>query len=354
MVISPEKDKFIINKDKTLNAALSLLNKNIFKCLIVLDNKKKLVGTLTDGDIRRLLLNGANFDDKVLKFVNKKPFILKYKKKQRFEISNKHKNQYEIIPVVDNHNILKNIITSSDSHSFKNFFVKKSIKVRNIQTVIMAGGLGKRLLPQTNVIPKPLLPINGKSMIEHVIDTFASYNLENFYISINYKGNLIRTYLNELKKKCKIKFIQEKIPMGTVGSLNLIKNKIKKSFFLINCDSFTICNYISLFHFHEENNFLLTVVVSKKKQQIPYGVCKINQKGQLLNLNEKPETTFLANTGLYVVNPKILSLIPKGKSFDMNELIEKLIKMKKKVGVFPIQESEWQDLSSLSLESSLI
>ena len=139
-----------------------------------------------------------------------------------------------------------------------------------------------------------------------------------------------------------------------MGSLNLLKNKIKKSFFLINCDSFTICNYISLFHFHEENNFLLTVVVSKKKQQIPYGVCKINQKGQLLNLNEKPETTFLANTGLYVINPKILSLIPKGKPFDMNELIEKLIKMKKKVGVFPIQESEWQDLSSLSLESSLI
>ena len=210
MIISSEKDKFIINKDKTLNTALSLLNKNIFKCLIVLDNRNKLVGTLTDGDIRRLLLNGANFDDKVLKFVNKKPFTLRYKKKQKFEISNKHKNQYEIIPVVDNKNILKNIITSSDSHGFKNFFVKKSIKVKNIQTVIMAGGLGKRLLPHTNVIPKPLLPINGKSMIEHVIDTFASYNLENFYITINYKGNLIRTYLNELKKNVRLNLFRRK------------------------------------------------------------------------------------------------------------------------------------------------
>ena len=122
MIISSEKDKFIINKDKTLNTALSSLNKNIFKCLIVLDNRNKLVGTLTDGDIRRLLLNGANFDDKVLKFVNKKPFTLRYKKKQKFEISNKHKNQYEIIPVVDNKNILKNIITSSDSHGFKKLF----------------------------------------------------------------------------------------------------------------------------------------------------------------------------------------------------------------------------------------
>ena len=208
------------------------------------------------------------------------------------------------------------------------------------------------MLPQTNVIPKPLLPINGKSMIEHVIDTFASYNLENFCISINYKSNLIRTYLNDLKKKYKINFIQEKIPMGTVGSLSLIKNKIKKSFFLINCDSLTICNYTSLFHFHEENNFLLTVVVSKKKNQIPYGVCKINRGGQLLNLDEKPERSFLANTCLYVINPKILSLIPKGKAFNMNELIDKLIKMKKKVGVFPIQENEWQDLSKLSLETN--
>ncbi len=346
MIISDDKNYQFIDKNNTLNKALYFLNKNKNKCLIVLDNKMKLIGTLTDGDVRRAILNGAEFDDRIFKFVNKKPYYLKYKKKKNFQISRIAKRDYKIIPVIDNSRVLKDVITPEDNKIFKKYFNKKGIQLKNISTVIMAGGLGKRLLPHTSVIPKPLLPIRGKSMIENVISTFKSYNLNKFYITINYKSELLKSYFSNFDKKYNIKLVQEKFSMGTAGSLRLIKDKLKNSFFVINCDSLIFCDFISLYQYHEDNKFALTVVVSKKKNQIPYGVCKTNKKGQLLNIDEKPKVDFLANTGFYVIHPKVLNLISKSKPLDMNELIEKLFKKKLKVGVFPINENEWQDLSN--------
>ena len=343
MIISEDKNYRFIEKNSTLNKALSYLNKNINKCLIVLDSKKRLIGTLTDGDIRRAILNGAEFDDKIYRFVNKKPYYLRHNKKKNFQIV---KNDYKIIPVIDEKRVLRSLITPEDNKVFKKYFDRASINSKQISTVIMAGGQGKRLLPHTSVIPKPLLPIRGKSMIENVIDAFKSYNLNNFYITINYKSDLLKSFFLNLNKNFNIKLIQEKFSMGTAGSLQLIKKKLKNSFFVVNCDSLIFCDFISLYEFHEENKFALTVVVSKKKNQIPYGVCTANKKGQLINIDEKPKMDFLANTGLYVVNPKILNLIPKNKALDMNELIEKLFKKKLNVGVFPINENEWQDLSN--------
>ena len=176
MIVSEDKNYQFIEKNNTLNKALFYLNKNKNKCLIVLDNKMKLFGTLTDGDVRRAILNGAEFDDKIFKFVNRKPYYLKYKKKKNFQISKIVKRDYKIIPIIDNKRVLRDLITPEDNKIFKKYFTKKSTQLKNISTVIMAGGLGKRLLPHTSVIPKPLLPIRGKSMIENVISTFKSYN----------------------------------------------------------------------------------------------------------------------------------------------------------------------------------
>ena len=176
-------------------------------------------------------MNGAEFDDKIFKFVNRKPYYLKYKKRKNFQISKIVKRDYKIIPIIDNKRVLRDLITPEDNKIFKNILRKKVLQLKNISTVIMAGGLGKRLLPHTSVIPKPLLPIRGKSMIENVISTFKSYNLNKFYITINYKSELLKSYFSNFDKKYNIKLIQEKFSMGTAGSLRLIKNKLKKQFF---------------------------------------------------------------------------------------------------------------------------
>ena len=163
----------LINFKSTLSRALTYLNKNPNKCLVVIDNKNRLIGTLTDGDIRRAILNGAEFDDKIIKFVNKKPFYLKYKEKAKIKITKKIKNDYKIVPVIDNSRVVKNLIASNHNAEFKGHFNTQSIKPVNIPTVIMAGGLGKRLLPHTSVIPKPLLPI--KDRIHHQVNSLDNY-----------------------------------------------------------------------------------------------------------------------------------------------------------------------------------
>ena len=209
----------------------------------------------------------------------------------------------------------------------------------------MAGGKGKRLMPHTNTIPKPLMPINNKSMIEHVIDRFKFFGSRLFFITINYKKRIVKSIFSLTDKKTKTKLIIEKLPLGTAGSLSLMKKYLKKTFFVINCDAIISCNYSSLYEFHKKNKSILTLVVSKKNNTIPYGLCKINLKGNLISIKEKPSFDFLANTGLYVMEPSAIRNIKKNCSLDMNQLIEQLLK-KKKIGVFPINADEWSDLGN--------
>ena len=214
---------------------------------------------------------------------------------------------------------------------------------KNLEVVIMAGGLGTRLRPYTNILPKPLIPFNKKTIIENIIDYFLKYDLKNFYISINYKNYLISSFFKELKPSYKIKFLYEKKPLGTAGVLQKLKNKKEKIFVVSNCDSLIDINLKDLIDFHKKNNFDLTIVSSSEIYKIPYGVCKI-VNNRLSNIIEKPQSDFLANTGFYVVNSKIFSLIKKNQSLSFVELIKISLRKKKKIGVFPISSSNWKDL----------
>jgi dTDP-glucose pyrophosphorylase len=347
-MIDKKFNSYLIGEESNIQKALNKLNKNQDKCLIVLSVKGKLLGTLTDGDIRRSLINGINFSQSIKKIYYKRPFYIKKKTGKNIE-KNIPKNifkNYRVIPVVNKNKLLieifsRNLIKSKNNYKSKNKFFGKEVPV-----VIMAGGEGKRLLPHTAVIPKPLIPFNGKSMIEHIIERFKYYFFNSFIISLNYKSKLMEAYFSSEKKGTNIKFIHEKKPLGTAGALKKINRKKIKDFFVINCDSLIRCDYISLLTYHLENQYDMTIVVTKKTETLNYGTCKINKKGKLLKITEKPLTTFLANTGFYVLNSKILSLIKKNENIDMNELIERSIKRKFKIGVFPIHESEWQDLGT--------
>ena len=208
----------------------------------------------------------------------------------------------------------------------------------------MGAGMGTRMEPFTNVLPKPLIPINDKTVIEKIIESFVGVGINDFLISINFKGKILKAFFEELDPSYSIDFIEEKTPLGTGGSLHKLKGKMKSTFMVTNCDVIIEVDHQDLIDFHKKNKFDLTLVASTKEIVIPYGACELNKEGNLEKILEKPKLDYLINTGLYVIEPSVLELIPRNKSFDMTDLIESLKIKGKDIGVFPIDDNAWVDI----------
>jgi dTDP-glucose pyrophosphorylase len=335
--------KYLINENSKLIDAVNSLEKVLDKCLIVTNIKNQLKGTITDGDIRRAVLKGISFNSDIKKVYKKKPikiYIDEFKKNNNYN----HlfiQDNYRVIPILNKKDKVVDLLKGVN-----NFNVKKNIysnKFKNIEVVIMSGGEGKRLLPYTTVIPKPLVPVNERPIIEHIIDRFKNIGVNNFYLTVNYKMNLIKAYFSQKKNKIKINFISEKHPLGSAGSLAFLKKKVRKNFFLTNCDSIITSNYQSIYKFHEEKKLDLTIVCSKKIHHVPYGTCLINNKSMLVSIKEKPTYNFLINTGFYVVNPRILKFIKKNEYLGMDVFINLLLKKELRIGVYQLDENSWLD-----------
>lgn len=337
-----------IKENSSIQSSLFKLDRSKEKCLIVTNFKQRLLGTLTDGDVRRALINGINFSQSIKNIYNKRPFYIKKENKKNTtkEVPINIFKNYKIIPIVNKKKQLVDVISKNLNKTGKDFKFKTKIFDKEIPVVIMAGGEGTRLLPHTAIIPKPLIPYNGKPMIEHIIERFKNYFFNSFILTLNYKSKLMKAYFSSENLKTKIKFIHEKKPLGTAGSLKKLNIKKNTNFFVVNCDSIIRCDYNSLVNYHLENKYDLTVVVTKKTEIFNYGSCEVNKKGNLIKIQEKPKTTFLANTGFYLISSSVIKLIKKNESLGMNTLIERCIKKKYKIGVFPIQDSEWQDLGN--------
>ena len=329
----------------TLNVkdALKQLNKVGAKCLVVVNKENKLLGTLSDGDVRRAILKGKYPKNKISEFYQKNSIFLK---KENYSISQAKdifmKKRIDIIPVVEKSKKVVDVLT------FENIFKKNKINNYSqnfsFAVVIMAGGRGTRLEPFTNVLPKPLVPINEKPVIEHIIERFVANKVSHFFITLNYKSKILRAFFQEIKPKFKLSFIDEREPLGTAGGLSLLEGKINKPFLVTNCDTIVNINFNHLMNFHISSKNDLTLVASSKEYIIPYGTCKITKKGYLEKIIEKPKFDFFANIGLYVINPKLVKLIPKNKSYDMTEFIQLLKKKKKQIGVYPIDDESWIDV----------
>jgi len=367
---------YLISENSTIKNAINLLNKNKDKCLIVVDKKNTLKGTITDGDIRRALVQGKILNNNIKKVYKKNPekiYLNKYLENDKSDAFFKKIKEHKVLPIVNKKKKIVNILNWT---SFSN---NKKYNSKNIKVVIMSGGEGRRLFPYTVVVPKPLVPVNEKAIIDHIIEKFENIGINNFYLTVNYKMNLLKAYFSQQKtiidhiiekfeniginnfyltvnykmnllkayfsqqKKIKIKFINEKKPLGTAGSLSFFQKKIKESFFVTNCDSLIIYDYNSIYKYHNDKQLDLTIVAAKKIHYIPYGVCILSDKGLLNSINEKPKYDFLINTGFYIVNPRILKFIKKNKHLNMDDFINILLKKKMRVGVYSINENSWLD-----------
>ena len=333
----------LISSNISISQSMKKLSETGKRCLVVVDVRKKLLGTLTDGDLRRNILSGYELSDSIKKIYNKKPI---YFLEKNFSIENAKKifisKKINLIPVINSRRKVINCLTWDDVFK-KNS--KKKITMPSLSTVIMAGGKGIRMKPFTDVLPKPLVPINDKPIIEHIIENFLNFNQNKFFLTISQKSKILKYYFKDKNiKKYKINFVTEKKPLGTVGGLKLLESKLTNNFFLANCDILVDANYQDIFELHNSRNNDITIVASIKEFNIPYGVCEIGKKGLLKNIKEKPSLQYLVNTGLYLINKKTIKLIPKNKYFDFTDLVNTLLKKKKKIGVFPIADQNWIDV----------
>lgn len=331
-----------INPEVTIRQAMKRLSQTGEKCLVVVDKKFKLLGTLTDGDIRKAILKGININISINNIYQSKPTVLIKNKFTLYEAKKiLTENKFDLIPVVNDKGKLSDILFWKSI--FKNGKNRQRKKM-DIPVIIMAGGKGTRLEPFTKVLPKALVPVNDKPIIEHIIEQFTEVGCTNFYFTINYKGKILKAYFEELQPDFQLKFIEEKEPMGTAGSLSFLDEQFNQPFFVTNCDIIINADYASIYEFHKNSSFDVTLVASAKEYIIPYGTCELNGEGHLSHINEKPQYEFLINTGLYILNPDVLKLIPENKFYHITHLIEDARNQGKKIGVFPIDDNDWIDV----------
>jgi dTDP-glucose pyrophosphorylase len=332
----------VISPDSTVKQALKGINQTGEKCLVVVNENKVLLGTLSDGDLRKAILKGVSINDLIKGIYHRKPTYLVENEYNLDEVKKLFiDNKFDIIPVVDEKRKLVDAIMWE--RVFDNT-KEKRVKDLDASVVIMAGGKGTRLEPFTKVLPKPLVPIHEKPIIEHIIELFTHVGVQKFIITINYKARIMKAYFEELNPDFEVDFVEEQEPLGTAGSLKFLDKKLDKPFLVTNCDTIIKTDYPNLYNFHKKNNYDITLVASMKNYTIPYGTCELNGAGHLKIINEKPEYDFLVNTGLYVLNPDVLQLIPSNQLYHITHLIEDAQKNGKRIGVYPIDDDAWIDV----------
>tara|TARA_B100001057_G_C22868269_1_gene957556 strand:+ start:2067 stop:3119 length:1053 start_codon:yes stop_codon:yes gene_type:complete len=330
-------EKIKIRLDATIKEALKIISDGAIQIAIVVDKNGKLLGTLTDGDIRRGFLKGLNINSSVRSIIFKKPIIAKKNdtKEKLLKIA-LSKKIYQI-PLVDNNNKVIGVRVLNELIKSKN----KSNKV-----VIMAGGMGVRLRPLTKNIPKPMLKVGNKPILKIIVEKFRDSGYENFVICVNYKSKIIKNYFGDGHKfGVKIEYIQEKIRMGTAGALSLFKKKPKEPFFVINGDLLTNLDFEKMLDFHYEHNSKATMCLSEYNIESPYGEVKLERENITL-IDEKPIHKFFVNAGIYILDPICLNLIPK-KFYNMPSLFNKIIAKKYKTISFPLGEY-WLDIGTFN------
>lgn len=334
------KERFFVTPEISIRDALRAIDENAHKTVIVINNKKYLQGIVSDGDVRRWILQNGSLEAQITQIMNKNPLILGlgYSKKQARKIM--QEQMIEILPVIDDNKLVIDVCCSSDL--FENYERQKENV--NSPVVIMAGGKGTRLDPFTRILPKPLIPIGEKPIIEHIIDRFLAYGCKEFYTTVNYKANMLRAYFNDLERSYNISFIEENKPLGTCGSLHLLDDMLKTTFFVSNCDIIIEANYYDILQLHKNAGNLITIVASLKNYVVPYGVIQLNEREKLKEILEKPEMTWLVNTGLYILEPQVLKDIPKDEHFHITDLISMYLSKNKPVGVYPVSEKSWMDM----------
>jgi dTDP-glucose pyrophosphorylase len=324
----------LLDLNSTISQVVESLNKSGFQIVIIQDNNEKFIGTITDGDIRRAILNGSKIENSITSIVNRSALTVNQKVTREQVLLMMQEKRVHQIPIVDTSGNVQGL------HLWDR--LSQPNKVEN-QMVIMAGGKGSRLKPLTDKTPKPMIEVNNQPMLEHIILRAKLQGFNNFVITINYLAEQIKTYFEDGKKfGVNISYIQENQPLGTAGSLKNLEKASQFPFVVSNGDVLTEINFVDLLNFHNAYNYDLTIAVKTYEWTNPFGVIK-TEGMKVIDYVEKPINSSIINAGIYCVTPKILEFMEENKYLDMSDFIQKCLDSGLSVGAFALYE-KWQDI----------
>lgn len=326
-----------LKQNATIKEALGIIDSGAMQIALVVDDNDKLLGTLTDGDIRRGILRGLDLDSSIETIVFKEPAIAKISSTKEEILKIALSKKLHQIPIVDDNGIVLDLKEIEE-------LVEPKIKTNRV--ILMVGGLGTRLRPLTQDTPKPMLKVGNKPILQTIVEKFAEYGFVNITMCVNFNASIIRDYFSDGREfGVNIDYVLEQKRMGTAGALSLLKEHPSEPFFVMNGDLLTNVNFEHIFNYHVLNKATATMCVREYDYEVPYGVVKMNDN-KIIEIAEKPVQKFFVSAGIYMLSPEILDLIPKNEFYDMPALFEKLIKLSKNVISFPIREY-WLDIGRM-------
>ena len=342
MIVYPERVRIrIVDSHKTIIQTMKMMDDCRVKSLLTF-NQNSFIGLITNGDLQRAIIAGMPFDTEI-------GSLVAISEKRYAHISDDEESikawmlevRAEMMPVLDTDGKLIKVVFWDDLFGSVREDNRNKI---DIPVVIMAGGKGTRLKPLTNVLPKPLIPIGEKTILEEILDRFEAVGCRKFFMSVNYKSEMMRFYVAQLEHHYGIEFFEESKPLGTIGSVALLKGKIDTPFFVSNCDIIIDQDFRDVYDYHIANRNDLTIVSAIKSFKIPYGVVETGKDGLMTGLQEKPEVTYMINTGLYILNSECIDEIPRNEFYHITQLMERIQKRGGRVGCFPVSEQAWTDM----------
>jgi len=323
--------------NSTIHEALQIINKGAMQIALIIDDDNKLIGTISDGDIRRALLKRIDLDSSVNSIIFRTPTIAKISDTKEDILKIALAKKLHQIPIVDDEGKILGIQEIDE-------LIKPKEKTNKV--ILMVGGLGTRLRPLTDNIPKPMLKVGNKPILQTIIEKFAEYGYINIVLCVNYKSHVIQDFFKDGSEfGVSIEYIFEEQRMGTAGALSLLKSKPTEPFFVMNGDLLTNVNFEHLDSYHITNKSMGTMCVREYDFQVPYGVVNIKDS-KIISIEEKPTHQFFVSAGIYMLSPEILEYIPQNEFYDMPTLFEKLISEEKNIISFPLQEY-WLDIGRL-------
>lgn len=330
-------DAIKLSLTSTIRDALQIINNGAIQMAVVVDSEGKLLGTITDGDIRRGLLNNLRLEDSVETILHTTPTVATLSDTKEDILQKALTKKLHQIPIIDEEYRVLGIQEIND-------LIKPSSKPNMV--VLMVGGLGSRLRPLTEVTPKPMLKVGNKPILQTIVEKFAEYGFNEIVLCVNYKSHIIQDYFGDGSAfGVTITYIFEEERMGTAGALSLLTSLPNEPFFVMNGDLLTNINFDHLCNYHLTQNAMATMCVREYDFQVPYGV--VNMEGNtILSIQEKPVHKFFVSAGIYMLNPDVIRYIPKNQFYDMPSLFEALIQQGQKAVSFPIREY-WLDIGQM-------
>jgi dTDP-glucose pyrophosphorylase len=327
-------ENILIPTAATVREAIRVIDAGGLQLCLAVDGDGKLLGTVSDGDVRRAILRGVSLDAPAAEIMNRKPTVARLEDERDYLLATMRAKQLNRLPMVDDDNRLVGLETLDD------LLERQS---RDNLAVLMAGGLGERLLPLTEDCPKPLLKVGGRPILETILINLLDHGFQHFYISVNYKAEMIKDYFGDGSRwGTRIDYLEERDRMGTAGALALLPERPSAPFLVMNGDLLTKANFSHLLDFHATHQAAGTMCVREHTFQIPYGVVKLDRH-RIRAIEEKPRRHYFFNAGIYVLAPQALDLIPRGAPFDMPSLFEKLLAAGHETAAFHLRDY-WLDI----------